>query len=263
MNQLERIATPEEIERQKSEDLKAAIRVSIPAIVTAVDLDRQVVSVRPAIMGKLRGYEGNVTETQYPILTEVPIAFPRAGGLCITYPVAVNDECLVVFADACIDFWWQSGGIQSPKDSRSHDLSDAIAIFGLTSQPRKLPNVSADAIEIRTDSRSDYISLTAGRLDIQINGETNVTANKSTVVCPDNTIQGPLTVTGLITGKGGLIVSGGNGASVTGTIHATGDISSGTVSLQNLTITARRRINKHEISKTRRKRRYDVRRRTR
>ena len=117
-------------------------------------------------------------------LTEVPIAFPRAGGLCITYPVAVDDECLVVFADACIDFWWQSGGIQSPKDSRSHDLSDAIAIFGLSSQPRKLPSVSANAIEIRTDSRSDYISLTAGKLDIQINGETNVTANKSTVVLP-------------------------------------------------------------------------------
>lgn len=235
MNQLERIATPEEIERQKSEDLKAQIRVAMPAIVTSVDLARQVVSVRPALMGKLRGYEGNVTETQYPVLTEVPIAFPRAGGLCITYPVAVNDECLVVFADACIDFWWQSGGIQSPKDSRSHDLSDAIAIFGLSSQPRKLSNVSANAIEIRTDSRSDYISLTNGKLEIQINGETKVTAQKSLIVCPDNTIQGPLKVTGLITGQGGLTVSGGNGASVTGTIHATGDISSGTVSLQSHT----------------------------
>ncbi len=48
MNQLERIATPEEIERQKSEDLKAQIRVAMPAIVTSVDLGRQVVSVRPA-----------------------------------------------------------------------------------------------------------------------------------------------------------------------------------------------------------------------
>ena len=235
MNQLERIATPEEIERQKSEDLKAQIRVAMPAIVTSVDLARQVVSVRPALMGKLRGYEGNVTETQYPVLTEVPIAFPRAGGLCITYPVSENDECLVVFADACIDFWWQSGGVQSPKDSRSHDLSDAIAIFGLSSQPRKLSDVSADAIEIRTDSRSDYISLTAGKLDININGDVNVTAKKSKVVCPDNTVQGPLTVTGLITGQGGITVSGGNGAQVSGSIHATGDITANTVSLQNHT----------------------------
>ena len=235
MNQLERIATPEEIERQKSEDLKAQIRVAMPAIVTSVDLARQVVSVRPALMGKLRCYEGNVTETQYPVLTEVPIAFPRAGGLCITYPVAEGDECLVVFADACIDFWWQSGGVQSPKDSRSHDLSDAIAIFGLSSQPRKLSDVSADAIEIRTDSRSDYISLTAGKLDININGDVNVTAKKSKVVCPDNTVQGPLTVTGLITGQGGITVSGGNGAQVSGSIHATGDITANTVSLQNHT----------------------------
>ena len=181
MNQLERIATPEEIERQKSEDLKAQIRVAMPAIVTSVDLGRQVVSVRPAIMGKLRGYEGNVTEVQYPVLTEVPIAFPRAGGLCITYPVAEGDECLVVFADTCIDFWWQSGGVQSPKDSRSHDLSDAIAIFGLSSQPRKLSDVSSNAIEIRTDSRSDYISLTAGKLDININGDVQLKNLKSFV----------------------------------------------------------------------------------
>lgn len=235
MNQLERIATPEEIERQKSEDLKAQIHVAMPAIVTSVDLARQVVSVKPAILGKLRGYEGNVTETPYPVFTEVPIAFPRAGGLCITYPVAEGDECLVVFADACIDFWWQSGGVQSPKDSRSHDLSDAIAIFGLSSQPRKLPDVSGNAIEIRTDSRSDYISLTAGKLDININGAVNVTAKTSKVVCPDNTIQGPLKVTGLITGQGGITVSGGNGAQVSGSIHATGDITANTVSLQNHT----------------------------
>ncbi|WP_304625501.1 Gp138 family membrane-puncturing spike protein [uncultured Parasutterella sp.] len=213
MNQIERIASPEEQERQREDELSASIRVAMPAIVTAVDLSRQVVSVRPALMGKLRGYEGQVTESQYPVLTEVPIVFPRAGGLSITYPVKVGDECLVIFADSCIDFWWQNGGIQSTNDTRKHDLSDGIAIFGLSSQPRKLSNVSGSAIEIRTDSRSDWISFTGGKLDINIAGDVTVKASSTEINCPTNKINGSLTVSG--------------------TISAGGDISSGSVSLQN------------------------------
>lgn len=213
MNQIERIASPEEQERQREDELSASLRVAMPAIVTAVDLSRQVVSVRPALMGKLRGYEGQINEVQYPVLTEVPIAFPRAGGLSITYPVKEGDECLVIFADSCIDFWWQNGGIQSTNDSRKHDLSDAIAVFGLSSQPRKLSNVSSSAIEIRTDSRSDWISLTSGKLDINIAGAVTVKASSTEINCPSNKINGSL--------------------QVSGTISAGGDISSSSVSLQN------------------------------
>lgn len=222
MNQIERIASPEEQARQRDDELSAALRVAMPAIVTAVDLSRQVVSVRPALMGKLRGYEGQINEVQYPVLTEVPIVFPRACGLSVTYPVRVGDECLVIFADSCIDFWWQNGGIQSTNDTRKHDLSDGIAIFGLSSQPRKLSSVSSSAIEIRTDSRSDWISFQGGKLDININGSTSVTTHSATVTaqsttvnCPNNTVNGSLTVTG--------------------NIHANGGVTSGSVSLQDHT----------------------------
>jgi hypothetical protein len=68
--------------------------------------------------------------------------FPRGGGCTLTFPVKEGDECLVIFADRCIDFWWQSGGIQEPVDGRMHDLSDAFCIVGPQSQAKKISGIS-------------------------------------------------------------------------------------------------------------------------
>lgn len=56
-----------------------------------------------------------------------------------------------------------------------------------------------------------------------------------TINTPTTNITGALNVSGLITGKGGLAVSGGSGgaaATVTGTLKTTGDVVAGDVSLQ-------------------------------
>lgn len=58
---------------------------------------------------------------------------------------------------------------------------------------------------------------------------------------PATNITGTLTVDGLITGKGGLSISGGSGgaaATVTGTLKTTGDVVAGSISLQGHTHTA-------------------------
>jgi hypothetical protein len=48
----------------------------------------------------------------------------------------------VIFADRCIDFWWQNGGVQEPVDDRVHDLSDAFCIVGPQSQAQKISGIS-------------------------------------------------------------------------------------------------------------------------
>lgn len=56
----------------------------------------------------------------------------------------------------------------------------------------------------------------------------------TSVNCPSNTINGPLKVTGLITGEGGMTVSGGSGASVSGNMTITGgDVKADEISLKN------------------------------
>ena len=244
MNQNERIGSQAEYDALKSEELSAQIRVAMPAIVTRVNLEAQTVEVKLALQGKVLGSTGEAEWVNYPILPDVPIIFPRAGGFALTFPVKVDDECLVVFADRCIDAWWQSGCVQKPMDERLHDLSDAFALFGVTSQPRRLPSVASDAVELRDDKRANFISLKTGTLDINIVGATNVNcdsanvnANSTTVNSPTNTINGNLTVTGLINGQGGLTISGGSGASVTGSLTTTGDVTAGGISLQGHTHT--------------------------
>lgn len=65
----------------------------------------------------------------------------------------------MIFADRCIDFWWQSGGIQEPVDGRMHDLSDAFCIVGPQSQAKKISDISTSAVELRSDDGSAKLSL--------------------------------------------------------------------------------------------------------
>ena len=244
MNQFERISDPEEAEQKKLDSLSAQIRVAMPGIVKGVNLVAQTVTVQIALQGKISDENGEAW-VNMPLLQDVPIVWPRAGGFALTLPVKAGDECLVVFGDRCIDSWWQSGGVQKPMDERTHDLSDAFAVFGITSQPRKLANVQADAIELRDDGRANWLQIKNGSINAVTTGA--ITAKCATadidasgsarIKAPTTTVEGNLIVTGSITGQGGMSISGGSGASVTGNLTTTGDVKAGGISLQGHTHT--------------------------
>lgn len=218
MDRSERLNDGEEALRLAMEAQQAQIWTALPGIVTAVDLQAQTVSVQPAIQGSVGSADGSVRNVNLPLLVDVPIVWPRAGGFAITFPVTAGDEVLVVFASRCIDAWWQSGGVGAQAEVRMHDLSDGFAILAPTSQAKKLSNVQTDGVEMRTESRSTYIKLTEGTIfikgDIVHEGDTQQTGNM------DRT--GTSTTSGQITGQGGLAVSGGSGATFNGNVAATG-----------------------------------------
>jgi hypothetical protein len=41
----------------------------------------------------------------YPVITDVPIIFPRSGGASFTMPVLWGDSCIVFFLDRDISNW--------------------------------------------------------------------------------------------------------------------------------------------------------------
>lgn len=139
------------------------IRVALPGIIQSFDPgddDRPPTCVvQPAIRYVERDNDGNKSTKDYPLLVDVPVVFPRGGGCTLTFPVKAGDECLVIFADRCIDFWWQSGGIQEPVDERMHDLSDAFCIVGPQSQAKKISGISTNAVELRSDDGETKLSL--------------------------------------------------------------------------------------------------------
>ncbi len=72
-----------------------------------------------------------------------------------------------------------------------------------------------------------------GSLTAVVKGAAKLTCPTLMVDCPQTTFTGNVTVQKLIKGTGGMAISGGSGASVDGSISATGDVKAGTISLQN------------------------------
>ncbi len=99
----------------------SSLWVSIPGIVTKVDFDKMTLEVQPAIQGIVEDQYGNFKNVNLPVLVDVPIVFPSAGGFTLTLPIKTGDEVIVLFASRCIDSWWQSGGIGVPMEQRMHD----------------------------------------------------------------------------------------------------------------------------------------------
>lgn len=183
------MASRSELQNDEQEALRLAMdgRISsvwtaLPGIVESVDLSAMTVSVQPAIQGQIQKSDGSYEYVNLPLLVDVPIVFPRAGGFILTLPIAAGDEVLVVFASRCIDSWWQNGSVGVPMEFRMHDLSDGFAIPGPSSQPKKISAISSSAAQLRNEAGDIYLEIGAAGVKIKattvtVEGNMNVTGN--------------------------------------------------------------------------------------
>lgn len=163
---------------------------ALPCEVESYDPDAVTISAQPLIKIPVKQSDGSIKLEQLPLLLDVPVMFPCAGGFTITHPINRGDECFISFASRNIDLWWQSGGIQNPFDTRIHDLSDGFAFFKPQSQAKKISNISTENLEIRSDDNATKIQITPG-------GIINFIGQKAVFKCPVEMEQ-TLTVTGII-----------------------------------------------------------------
>jgi len=144
-------------DEQQDATLESAIRTHVraaimdthtclPGIIKKFYPETQTATVQPAIQ-QIFVEQGAVS---LPLCVDVPVQFPSGGNFVLTFPVEPEDECLLVFSERAIDFWWDRGRVQLPSEYRLHDLSDAFAIVGVSSKPRKLPAFSTTGVELRT-----------------------------------------------------------------------------------------------------------------
>lgn len=216
MNRDERLDDPEESLRLALENAQSQIWTATPAIVQAVNLASQTLSVQPAIQGTLSNPDGTTQTVNLPLLVDVPIVWPRAGGFALTFPIAVGDEVLVVFGARCIDSWWQSGSVGAPAEARMHDLSDGFAILAPTSQPKKFANVSSTNVQLRDTAGTTYVEITPGgkarvvgasAIDIEaptinLNGSSDVNVTAPTIALNGQVTQasGSFSIGGIVFG---------------------------------------------------------------
>ncbi|WP_456309768.1 phage baseplate assembly protein V [Serratia proteamaculans] len=216
------------------ESISSNIRVAMPGIIQSFNPDAVTCTVLPAIKSVEPDGSGAYVSSDLPLLVDVPVSFSRGGGCTLTFPIKPGDECLVIFADRCIDFWWQSGGVQEAVDVRQHDLSDAFAIVGPQSQANKISGISMSGAQLRTDDGAAFVEVAAGHaITVQTPGKLTANAQGGAeITAPEIVLNGNVTINGnLSQGMG----EGGGTATMQGPIEVTNDVTAGGKSLMTHT----------------------------
>lgn len=189
MRRLERVENQNEVFLAALEGFEAGLWTALPGIVQSYDATKNTVVVQPSIKARVMGKDdttpplpGAILDkapwwwVPLPVLVDVPVVFQGGGGYSMSFPIAANDEALVVFSSKCIDGWWQSGGVQIQNELRMHDLSDGFAFIGPRSVPRVLnPNVDLTGPQLRKDDGTVVVGISGS--DIHMTTTGNVVVN--------------------------------------------------------------------------------------
>jgi hypothetical protein len=161
----------------------ALANVHTATVARVTSVGAKTISCRPVINRVVNG-----EAVPLPEFVEVPPVFMGGGSSFMTWPIAVGDYCLLIFAERCFDRWYAGQDYQPPLEMRMHDYSDGFAIVGL-----------------RPESLAQTIPGTT-----TINGNVNMAGNLA--------ITGDLSVSGNISAGGNVTADG----TVTGTVDVVG-----------------------------------------
>jgi hypothetical protein len=117
----------EEVMRAAVREALLSLNVCMPGVVESYNSATNTVSVRPALK---RLYETDTVPTALPIISMVPVVYPRGGAFKMKWNLLPGDSVTLIFSQRSIDIWKSQGGVVDPDDPRRFHLSDAIAIPG-------------------------------------------------------------------------------------------------------------------------------------
>lgn len=231
MDLRERWDDPEEALRVAMDGMRSGLWTSMPGIIQSFNVGAVTATVQMAIKGIVQDQAGKSQFVNLPLLVDVPVFFPRGGNCTLTFPVAKNDECLVVFASRCVDGWFQSGGIQAPVQPRMHSMSDGFALVGFFSQATKISSISTTTAQLRSNDGSTYVEVNPAGQIVNV-----VAPGGMTLTTPTVTITGTINVQNMQGAASASTISGSMTA--TGTITGQTDVVGGGKSLKTHTHTA-------------------------
>lgn len=233
------LGSKEHSDSQLIKKILSMTNVAMPCIVQSFDPGSDnrppTITALPAIKGSETDSAGNTVSNTLPLLVDVPVVFPSGGGCHMTFPIVAGDEVLVIFGDRCMDFWWQSGGVQEPVDQRMHDLSDGYAIPCLRSCARAIGAVSTDSVQLRSDDGAAYVEINPASHAVNVETSGSLTANATggtTITSPTITLNGNVTINGNL--SQGMGTDGGT-ATMLGPVNVTNDVKAGGKSLMTHT----------------------------
>lgn len=141
--------TLQDMIRNAIEARLASLHTAMPGVVKTYDPATQTADVQPALKKKY----ADGTVVNLPLLTKIPVIFPRTAKGYVHFPLDPDDTVLIIFCERSIDSWRLKGGVIDPADYRKHALSDAVCIPGLFAKGGEFEGDAAFADFVQADMR--------------------------------------------------------------------------------------------------------------
>ena len=120
-----------EVLRVAMDNRLSDLHVALPGRVEKYDLAQQSADIKPLIKRAFQTADGTEVLEELPVISQVPIVFPRAGGFFISLPIKKGDLVTLLFCERSIDKYTKGTGKDTdPVDLRQHELIDAVAFPG-------------------------------------------------------------------------------------------------------------------------------------
>lgn len=205
-------ATQTELSKRAFRELMKTVCTSIPGHILAFDPATQSAQIQ---IGIVRIEVGGVERTPSPLIT-VPVYFCGGSDFALEYEINPGDEGVIMFSQRCIDGWKTTGGVAQNPIMRFHDMSDAVFLPGIRSQPKVLPSFQNNGIRLRNADASHYVWLKNDGTIETSNGNGNITMApdgtvniNGAIITPDGAISSPVSVTApIVSGTTSLLAAG-------------------------------------------------------
>lgn len=117
--------TDAEIIRQAIDSRLIDVHTGMPGIVEKYDASKQTCDVKPAIKRVIKNPGQERLVEEIPIVQNVRVQWPSAGGFWVTMPIKKGDYVWLVFSEASDNKFRETGDEAEPDDLRRHNLGDA------------------------------------------------------------------------------------------------------------------------------------------
>jgi hypothetical protein len=113
------------------------VHTALIAKVESYDAKKQLVDVAPMLKRRIKNQEDEWVNEQLPLLCDVPVLFPRAGGFFISFPIKPGDFVQLIFNEVNIEEWLENSRPTIACNER-FTLHGAVAIPGVYPQSKAL-----------------------------------------------------------------------------------------------------------------------------
>lgn len=146
------------------EQALSEVHTTVPGRIVSYDAATNRAVVQPVLPKMLA--DGRTLNA--PNIVSVPMVWPSMGGATFSMPVTAGDGVMLHFASRSLE-GWLSGSDEAPDDPRMFDLTDAIAVPGLSA--------SRPAV----DPENMVISFGGAEIKITPDGKINMTCTEFNV----------------------------------------------------------------------------------